>query len=66
MWYVLLFHHIHSRLASLLSQGAGNSVFPLLSENANPDLIIHAYDYSSHAVKLVQVSPQASHPTFVA
>jgi tRNAThr (cytosine32-N3)-methyltransferase len=36
--------------------GAGNSIFPLLSENLNPDLSICAYDYSSHAVKLVQVS----------
>ncbi|PPQ65168.1 hypothetical protein CVT24_011031 [Panaeolus cyanescens] len=34
--------------------GAGNSVFPLISANENPDLRIHAYDYSSHAVKVVQ------------
>lgn len=38
------------------STGAGNSVFPLLSANENPDLILRAYDYSPHAVKLVQVS----------
>ncbi|KAF8902380.1 S-adenosyl-L-methionine-dependent methyltransferase [Gymnopilus junonius] len=37
--------------------GAGNSVFPLLSANQNPDLSIRAYDYSSHAVKLVQNNP---------
>ncbi|EIM86949.1 methyltransferase [Stereum hirsutum FP-91666 SS1] len=36
--------------------GAGNSVFPLLAENTNPELTIHAYDYSSHAVKLVQTN----------
>jgi len=35
--------------------GAGNSVFPLLSSNQNPKLSLHAYDFSSHAVKLVQV-----------
>ncbi|KAF8645086.1 hypothetical protein AX16_008144 [Volvariella volvacea WC 439] len=37
--------------------GAGNSVFPLLSSNRNPSLVIKAYDYSSHAVKLVQHNP---------
>ena len=37
--------------------GAGNSIFPLLAQNTNPHLSIHAYDYSSHAVKLVQVRP---------
>jgi hypothetical protein len=36
-------------------KGAGNSVFPLLAANQNPDLHLHAYDYSSHAIKLVQV-----------
>ncbi|KAJ8503313.1 hypothetical protein ONZ45_g10977 [Pleurotus djamor] len=35
--------------------GAGNAVFPLLSINENPHLTIHAYDYSSHAVKVVQL-----------
>ena len=39
-----------------LSQGAGNAAFPLLSANKNPQLAIRAYDYSSHAVKLVQAS----------
>ncbi|OCB89958.1 methyltransferase [Sanghuangporus baumii] len=34
--------------------GAGNSVFPLLAANQNPDLHLYAFDYSSHAVKLVQ------------
>ncbi|KAI0940786.1 hypothetical protein AcV7_003074 [Taiwanofungus camphoratus] len=37
--------------------GAGNAVFPLLSSNSNPHLDLHAYDYSSHAVKLVQTNP---------
>jgi len=37
--------------------GAGNSVFPLLSANQNPHLTLRAYDYSSHAVKLVQTNP---------
>jgi tRNAThr (cytosine32-N3)-methyltransferase len=35
--------------------GAGNAIFPLLAQNRNPELRIHALDYSSHAVKLVQV-----------
>ncbi|KAH9967132.1 S-adenosyl-L-methionine-dependent methyltransferase [Russula dissimulans] len=34
--------------------GAGNAILPLLAQNRNPDLRIHAFDYSSHAVKLVQ------------
>ncbi|KAG6872318.1 hypothetical protein C0995_010921 [Termitomyces sp. Mi166 len=47
-----------------LGCGAGNSVFPLLVSNKNPDLQLRAYDYSSHAVKLVQnnelyISPPA-------
>lgn len=37
--------------------GAGNAVFPLLSANRNPDLSLRAYDYSSHAVKVVQTNP---------
>ncbi|KAH9940784.1 methyltransferase [Epithele typhae] len=37
--------------------GAGNAVFPLLSANQNPLLSLRAYDYSSHAVKLVQNNP---------
>ena len=35
--------------------GAGNTVFPLLAMNKNPYLSLRAYDYSAHAVKLVQV-----------
>ncbi|EDR13942.1 uncharacterized protein LACBIDRAFT_229586 [Laccaria bicolor S238N-H82] len=42
--------------------GAGNSVFPLLSANQNPDLRLRAYDYSSHAVKLVQTNPLYESP----
>lgn len=36
--------------------GAGNSVFPLLASNQNPDLSLFAFDYAHHAVKLVQVN----------
>jgi len=43
--------------------GAGNSIFPLLSSNKNPDLVIKAYDYSSHAVKLVQSNPLYASPS---
>jgi len=42
--------------------GAGNSVFPLLSSNKNPNLTLRAYDYSSHAVKLVQTNPLYTAP----
>ncbi|GJE93230.1 S-adenosyl-L-methionine-dependent methyltransferase [Phanerochaete sordida] len=37
--------------------GAGNAVFPLLSANQNPHLSLRAYDYASHAVKVVQTNP---------
>ena len=39
----------------MIEEGAGNAVFPLLESNKNPKLSLFAYDYSSHAVKLVQV-----------
>ncbi|KAH9019631.1 S-adenosyl-L-methionine-dependent methyltransferase, partial [Lactarius pseudohatsudake] len=34
--------------------GAGNAIFPLLEQNRNPKLCIHAFNYSSHAIKLIQ------------
>ncbi|PFH50304.1 hypothetical protein AMATHDRAFT_4121 [Amanita thiersii Skay4041] len=42
--------------------GAGNSVFPLLSANKNSQLSLYAYDYSNHAVKLVQNNPLYQSP----
>ncbi|KAG7094198.1 hypothetical protein E1B28_007805 [Marasmius oreades] len=42
--------------------GAGNSVFPLLAANENPQLELYAYDYSNHAVKLVQNNPLYTSP----
>lgn len=35
--------------------GAGNTVFPLLAVNENPDLVVHACDYSARAVEVVKV-----------
>ncbi|KAK7686310.1 hypothetical protein QCA50_010534 [Cerrena zonata] len=40
-----------------LGCGAGNAVFPLLAANQNPQLSLYAYDYASHAVKVVQNDP---------
>ncbi|KAJ6580985.1 methyltransferase [Mycena capillaripes] len=34
--------------------GTGAAIFPLLSANHNPNLSLRAYDYSKHAIKLVQ------------
>ncbi|KAI0272595.1 methyltransferase [Gloeopeniophorella convolvens] len=42
--------------------GAGNAILPLLAENRNPALHIHAFDYSAHAVKLVQHNPLYAAP----
>jgi len=34
--------------------GAGNTVFPLLKNNENPDLVVHACDYSKSAIEVVK------------
>ena len=39
-----------------IGAGAGNTAFPLLKDNANPDLMIHACDFSSKAVQLIKSS----------
>jgi tRNAThr (cytosine32-N3)-methyltransferase len=36
--------------------GPGNTVFPLLSLNKNPDLFVHALDFSSEAISIAKVS----------
>ncbi|KAI8884553.1 methyltransferase [Backusella circina FSU 941] len=38
--------------------GAGNTLFPLLEQNENPDLFVFAADYSSTAVDLVKNNKQ--------
>lgn len=55
MWYVHNFTLDGGVLTIRTHLGAGNAVFPLLSANRNPELSLRAYDYSSHAVKVVQV-----------
>lgn len=54
---VCLLHALKSTLLLIIKNniGAGNSVFPLLASNKNPQLSLYAFDYASHAVKLVQV-----------
>lgn len=42
--------------------GVGNTIFPFLSSNENPDLSIIACDFSPRAVKLVQSHPLYSSP----
>ncbi|KAI5453698.1 hypothetical protein NCC49_005517 [Naganishia albida] len=37
--------------------GAGNTVFPLLAKNENPQLVIHACDYAASAVEVVKSNP---------
>ncbi|EIW71095.1 hypothetical protein TREMEDRAFT_42575 [Tremella mesenterica DSM 1558] len=37
--------------------GAGNTVFPLMHHNENPNLIVHATDYSKTAVDIVRANP---------
>ncbi|AAW45860.2 S-adenosylmethionine-dependent methyltransferase, putative [Cryptococcus deneoformans JEC21] len=44
--------------------GAGNTVFPLLMRNENPELNVYATDYSATAVKVVKANkmyPKAEH-----
>lgn len=40
-----------------IGAGAGNTAFPILKENENPDLRIHAYDFSKKAVETIRASP---------
>lgn len=37
--------------------GAGNTAFPILQGNKNPDLVIHACDFSKKAVQLIRNNP---------
>jgi tRNAThr (cytosine32-N3)-methyltransferase len=37
--------------------GAGNTAFPILEQNKNPDLKIHACDFSKKAVELIRNNP---------
>ena len=39
-----------------IGAGAGNTAFPLLKDNRNPELMIHACDFSSTSVKLIKGS----------
>ena len=38
--------------------GAGNTAFPILRENKNPALMVHAYDFSSRAVETMRRSEE--------
>ncbi|KAK4053104.1 hypothetical protein OIV83_001839 [Microbotryomycetes sp. JL201] len=40
-----------------LGCGPGNTLFPLLANNENPQLRLHGYDYSKEAVELVKTNP---------
>ena len=55
MWYLFFLFLATFFKSKIFPKGAGNSIFPLLAANQNPNLHLRAYDYSSHAVKLVQV-----------
>lgn len=37
--------------------GAGNTAFPILAANENPNLVLHACDFSTKAVELIRSSP---------
>ena len=37
--------------------GAGNTAYPILRENENPELKIHAYDFSRKAVETIRANP---------
>jgi tRNAThr (cytosine32-N3)-methyltransferase len=48
--------HAESSRSLTDDQGAGNTAFPLLQHNENPDLVIWATDYSSTAVDVVKAN----------
>lgn len=43
--------------------GAGNTAFPILEQNKNPDLKIHACDFSKKAVELIRNNPLFESPS---
>jgi tRNAThr (cytosine32-N3)-methyltransferase len=45
------------RVVLEIGAGAGNTAFPILRENKNPHLKIHAYDFSTKAVETIRASP---------
>jgi tRNAThr (cytosine32-N3)-methyltransferase len=45
------------RVVLEIGAGAGNTAFPILKENKNPNLKIHAYDFSAKAVETIRASP---------
>jgi len=45
------------RIVLEIGAGAGNTAFPILRENKNPNLKIHAYDFSTKAVETIRASP---------
>lgn len=53
----ILLNWLPRLILQLYLSGAGNSIFPLLMSNRNPLLSLKAYDYSHHAIKLVQNDP---------
>ncbi|KAG8927134.1 hypothetical protein FRC02_008434 [Tulasnella sp. 418] len=42
--------------------GAGNAVFPLLASNQNPELVLHACDFSKNAIRVVKSHPLYANP----
>ena len=40
-----------------IGAGAGNTAFPILAGNENPEFVIWAYDYSKKAVELIRANP---------
>ena len=42
------------KLVLEIGAGAGNTAFPVLAENKNPQLKIHACDYSKTAVEVIR------------
>lgn len=47
-----------------IGAGAGNTAFPVLAENKNPQLKIHACDYSKTAVEVIRKN-EAYNPEFI-
>jgi tRNAThr (cytosine32-N3)-methyltransferase len=42
--------------------GAGNTAFPLMNQNQNPHLTVHACDYSKKAIEVIKASPNFNSP----
>ena len=58
--------HAGKKVVLEVGAGAGNTAFPVLRQNQNPELMIHACDFSKTAVETMRQSPDYHEQNMVA